>query len=179
MIGETIGKPIPPGSIILIGDALESKDPVNLLQRYMAPIVLALPDETALSVLSFQAKVLFLTDQFSREILGNGFSGIYYNSVGCYCSEILSALEEIGAKTSAILLRDTFTPFPNSMPPVSDYERATIAESLGEQFESKLGLASDTFYSLVATHPGESKSESLWELSLAYMEKHKLVKVLA
>ena len=164
----------PAYSFQVIGDALSCPDPVESLQIFIAEKgMLQSPHEVQLSRLTWEAKNLFLVHQLLREVLGGGFSTFFTNTAGVYSCETLVALRELKADVTAELLADLLDQFPSSQPPKDRLSRYALVESLGREFENRCARADDIFYEQVDTHREQSsRAESLWKLSLSYIQEH-------
>lgn len=72
------------------------------------------------------ALVRELVDLLEAEVNNGGFDQFFFNSAGDRTSEIIAALQEIGASHTASILRAAAAKFPGGMPPVERNTRQTV-----------------------------------------------------
>jgi hypothetical protein len=71
-------------------------------------------------------EVLRLVEAFEGEVNNGGFHQFFYNSAGNETTEILQALEAIGARKTADILRKAAGKFPSGMPPKDRTKRQNL-----------------------------------------------------
>lgn len=70
--------------------------------------------------------VVSLVEGFEGEVNNGGIDQFFFNSGGDYFRETVDALELIGAKKTAQILRDACSRFPGGEPPIGLHERREI-----------------------------------------------------
>ena len=67
-----------------------------------------------------------LIDSVEREVNNGGFDQFFFNSASDRTSEIIHALNAIGAQRTATILEDAASKFPGGVPPADRNERQNL-----------------------------------------------------
>jgi hypothetical protein len=71
-------------------------------------------------------QVVGLIEAFEAEINNGGFDQFFFNSLSDNTSEIIEALQVVGAVKTAAILKKAAAKFPGGMPPKDRFERQDL-----------------------------------------------------
>lgn len=105
------------------------------------------------------SNVVLLVRSFEGEVNNGGIDQFFFNSAGNYFQETIDALEIIGAKKTADVLRRAGIRFPNGNPSTNLYKRRDVMLSLvspnGEAFndlDQEFYRYEDDLYNLIGLY---------------------------
>jgi hypothetical protein len=109
-------------------------------------------------------RVAFHVDELEREINNGGFAQFFGNASGAHVPETIAALEEIGARRMAALVREALAHFPGGVPPADQAERGTALDGVADDVRAAWTDLDDRF----CAYP-----DDLTALMRRYVEGHR------
>ena len=130
----------------------------------MSDLVFARWEQAGFAGLSQAEQTVYCLDALEREVNNGGFDQFFFNSSGDTAMETIAALERLGAKHTAALVRRAVAVFPDGQPVADrdarEKQMATLPDSARELW-SKLD---DEFYEY---------RDNLAVLERAYVQAHR------
>ena len=117
-----------------------------------------------LSKLTEPQKVLLFVENVEKEVNNGGFNQFFWNSSGDYAHESLAALEVIGAKKTAAIVRRAIAQWPQQTVPKDKTEREELLEQIQGKAEAVWGKCEEEFFAY---------EEDISQLLIEYVKKHK------
>lgn len=114
--------------------------------------------------LSEAEQVVFLTGLLEYEVNNGGFAQLFYNDSGNFAFEILEALGEIEAVTTAKLLKRAMIVFEDDYPTDRDEREAILDDAMNGNADDFLSELDDKFYDY---------DDDLIALNFSYIMNHK------
>jgi hypothetical protein len=109
-------------------------------------------------------RVFFHNQELEREINNGGFNQYFFNSSGNFAKETITSLNEIGAYTTANILKEAIAQFPDGEVPKDQSKRRTILEQIEEKANPVWEQLDQRFYKY---------DDDLNALNFDYLSKHK------
>jgi Domain of unknown function (DUF4375) len=107
---------------------------------------------------------LFAFIWLEREVNNGGFDQYFFNSASDYAEEALQALDTIGARTTARIVRRAMHVFPNAQPPRDRITRQELLFRIDPENQRILSELDDEFY---------KNLEPVGDLFIQYIQQHK------
>lgn len=117
-----------------------------------------------ISKLTAPQKVLLFVENVEREVNNGGFNQFFWNSSGDYAHESLAALEVIGAKKTADIVRRAMAQWPDLNIPKDKTEREDLLMQIEKQAEADWRQCEEEFFAY---------EEDISQLLIQYVKKHK------
>ena len=128
-----------------ISDVLANEDPTAFAIA-LSDLVFQRCDRDGFEALSAAESVAYCVDALEREVNNGGFEQFFGNSSGDTSAETLAALEKIGARQAAELLRSALSPFPNGAPPKDRDGRCELIDAMSDEVRSQWGELDARFW---------------------------------
>jgi hypothetical protein len=104
-------------------------------------------DRDGFQALTGPEQVAYCVDALEREVNNGGFDQFFANSSGDTAQETVKALETIGARAAAGIVRRAIAMFPDGEPAVDRDERADQLDAAGEERDGLWDSLDQEFYS--------------------------------
>ena len=95
--------------------------------------------------LTFAERIFYVNMQLEAEVNNGGFLQFFFNSVGNYTNEIVTAMQEIGADTTSKICEKAISAFGFELP-VDREKREEMLEKATDKAESTLSECDVEFY---------------------------------
>jgi hypothetical protein len=107
------------GGVSVVDDALRERDDTAFAIA-MSNLVFSRREAAGFEALSEAEQTVYCLDALEREVNNGGFSQFFFNSSGDTALETVSALERLGARHTAGLVRRAVSVFPDGPSPQRD-----------------------------------------------------------
>ena len=147
-----------------VGDVLAKEDGTDFAIA-LSDLVFGRYDSEGFASLRPAEQVALCVDALEREVANGGLDQFFFNSSGDQAHETLSALETIGAKQAAKILREAMAVFPGGVVPTDRDQRCDVAmAALPESARETWSELDGRFYE----YP-----DNITELMRAYVKAHR------
>ena len=117
-----------------------------------------------IELLNESQKVLLLVENLEREINNGGFNQFYRNSSGDFVNETIDALNLIGAKKTAEIVKDANSEFKNGSVPKDRVKRQNVMALIERKAEENWESLDSLFFEY---------NDNLTELLIAFVLKNR------
>lgn len=130
----------------------------------MSNLVFARHEQAGFAGLSEAEQTVYCLDALEREINNGGFDQFFFNSSGDTALETIAALERLGAKHTAGLVRRAVAVFPGKQPAAERDARQSQMEALPDSARELWSQLDGAFYEY---------QDNLTALERAYVQAHR------
>ena len=145
-------------------DAALAKDDDTAFSIDMSDLVFARYEQVGFAGLTEAEQTVHCVDWLEREVNNGGFDQFFFNSSGNTALETIPALERLGARHTAGLVRRAVAVFPGGRPSANRDEREKQMEALPGSAREAWSKLDDEFYEY---------HDDLAALERAYVQAHR------